>query len=82
MGMEHLCPFVKNIIQTANKTPCKVMTKLSNWEASGGLLQSHALTDLLIHHLSRETPRHSSSLFISLLSFLTRFLREARPPRD
>lgn len=73
MGMDHLCPFVKNIGQTANKTPCKDMTKLSHWEASGGLLQVHALTDLLVH-LNRETPRPSSLFFISLLSSHYNFL--------
>ena len=29
-AMEYLCPFVKNIRQTANKTSCKRMTKLAN----------------------------------------------------
>ena len=30
MAIESLCPFVKNIRQTANKTSCNRMTKLAN----------------------------------------------------
>ena len=43
------------------------------WEASGGLLQVHALTDLLVYHLNRETPR-PSFLHLTVL-FPLQFLR-------
>ncbi len=86
MGMEHLCPLVKNIRQTANKTPCKGMTKLPNWEASGGLLQFDALTDLLVYHLRRENPRpsfsSSSHCSLPIINFarLAHFVTRSPPP--
>ena len=83
LAMEYLCPFVKNVRQKANRTSCKGMTKLSDWGASGGLLQYHALTDLLVSHLSRE------SLVLLLFLHLTSHCSlsivrscESRQPRD
>ena len=72
IGIDHLCPFVKNIRQTANKTSCKSMTKLSDWEASGGLPGANRPARLLLK--ARKPSSFFSSLHLTAL-FPFQFLR-------